>query len=62
MNILYLKEALRLEMNYNNKRVIVSVIYRFHSQNNIEFVQIIPIISKEVESVFTLRSHSLFEL
>ena len=37
MNVLYLKEALRLEMNYNNKRVIVSVIYRFHSQNNIEF-------------------------
>ena len=33
----YLKEALLLEMTYNNKKVIVSVIYRFPSQNNSEF-------------------------
>ena len=39
INIPYLKEALLLEMNYNNKRVIVSVIYRSPSQNNNEFVE-----------------------
>ena len=37
INIPYLKEALLLEMNYNNKRVIVSLIYRFPSQHNREF-------------------------
>ena len=37
INIHYLKEALLLEMIYNNKRVIVSVIYRSPSQNNSEF-------------------------
>ena len=33
----YLKEALLLEVTYNNKEIIVSVIYRSPSQNNIEF-------------------------
>ena len=33
----YLKEALLLEMNDNNKKMIVSVIYRSPSQNNREF-------------------------
>ena len=33
----YLKEALLLEMTYNNKKVIVSGIYRSPSQNNSEF-------------------------
>ena len=33
----YLKEALLLEMSYNNKKVIVSVIYRSPSQNTDEF-------------------------
>ena len=33
----YLKEALLLEMTYNNKKVIVSIIYRSPSQNNNEF-------------------------
>ena len=37
INIPYLKEALILEMNYNNKGVIVSVIYCSPSQNNSEF-------------------------
>ena len=37
MNIPHLKEALLLEINYNNKRVVVSVIYRSPSQNNSEF-------------------------
>ena len=37
INISYLKEALLLEMTYNNKRVTVSVIYRSPSQNNSEF-------------------------
>ena len=32
----YLKEALLLKMTYNNKKVIVSVIYRYPSQNNSE--------------------------
>ena len=37
INIPYLKEALLLEMNYNNKRVLGSVIYCSPSQNNSEF-------------------------
>ena len=37
INLSYLKEALLLEMDYNNKKVIVSVIYRSPSQNCIEF-------------------------
>ena len=37
MNIPHLKEALLLQINYNNKRVVVSVIYRSPSQNNSEF-------------------------
>ena len=37
INTLYLKEALLLEMTYNNEKVIVSVIYRSPSQNNCEF-------------------------
>ena len=37
INISYIKEALFLEMNYNNKKVIISVIYRFPSQNTHEF-------------------------
>ena len=32
----YLKEALLLEMIYNNKKVIVPVVYRSPSQNNSE--------------------------
>ena len=37
INLSYFKEALLLEMDYNNKKVIVSVIYRSPSQNNNEF-------------------------
>ena len=37
INIQYLKQALLLEMTYNNKKMIVSVIYRSPSQNNCEF-------------------------
>ena len=37
ITIPYLKEALLLEMNYNNKRVIVSIIYHSPSQNNSKF-------------------------
>ena len=37
INIPYLKEALLLEMTYNNKNVIVSVVYRSPNQNNCEF-------------------------
>ena len=33
----YLKKALPLEMAYNNKKVIVSIIYCFPSQSNSEF-------------------------
>ena len=33
----YFKEALLLEMIHNNKKVLVSVIYRFPSQSNCEF-------------------------
>ena len=33
----YFKEALLLEMSYNNKKVIVSVIYHSPSQNNDKF-------------------------
>ena len=37
INIPYLKEASLLEMIYNNKKGIVSIIYRSPSQNNCEF-------------------------
>ena len=37
IKISYFKEALLLEMNYNHKKVRVSVIYRSPSQSNIEF-------------------------
>ena len=37
INIPYIKEALLLEMNYNNKKVIISVIYRSPSQSTDEF-------------------------
>ena len=37
INLPYLKEALPLKMNDNNKKMIVSVIYRSLSQNNREF-------------------------
>ena len=33
INLPYFKEALLLEMNHNNKKVLVSVIYRSPSQN-----------------------------
>ena len=34
----YFKETLLLEMIHNNKKVLVSVIYRFPSQSNCEFL------------------------
>ena len=37
IKISYFKEALLLEMDYNNKKVMISVIYRSPSQSNIEF-------------------------
>ena len=37
INLYYLKEALLLEMTYNNKKVIVSVIYRSPSQSDSKF-------------------------
>ena len=37
INLPYLKEALLLEMTDNNKKIIVSIIYRSPSQNNSEF-------------------------
>ena len=37
INIPYIKEALLLEINYNNKKVIISVIYRSSSQSTDEF-------------------------
>ena len=37
INLSYFKEALLLEMFHNNKKVIVSVIYRSPIQNNDEF-------------------------
>ena len=37
ISTLYFKEALLLEMSYNNKKVMVSVIYRSPSQANDEF-------------------------
>ena len=38
----YLKETLLLEVTYNNKKVIVSVIYRSSSQSNSEFDLFLP--------------------
>ena len=49
INIPYLKEALLLEMTYNNKKVIVYVIYRSPSQNNCEFDSFL----RSVESLLT---------
>ena len=37
ISLSYINEAILLEMHYNNKQVIVSVIYRSPSQNNQEF-------------------------
>jgi len=37
INIPFIKEALLLEMNYNNKKVFISVIYRSPSQTTDEF-------------------------
>ena len=37
INIPYIKEALLLEMNYNNKKAIISVIYRSPSQSTDKF-------------------------
>ena len=37
ISLSYIKEALLLEMSYNSKKVIVSVICRSSSQNNDEF-------------------------
>ena len=37
INIPYIKEALLLQMNYNNKKVIISAIYRSPSQSTDEF-------------------------
>ena len=37
ISLLYLKEALLLEITYNSKKVIVPAIYRSPSQNNTEF-------------------------
>ena len=37
INIPYIKEALLLEMNYNNKKVIISVIDRSPSRSTDEF-------------------------
>ena len=37
INLPYFKEALALEMTDNNKKIIVSVIYRSPSQNNSKF-------------------------
>ena len=37
INLFYLNEALLLEMAYNNKELVVLVVYRFPSHNNSEF-------------------------
>ena len=50
----YLKEALLLEMIDNNKKIIVSVIYRSPSQNNREFNSFL--------SFFTLEGTNLYSL
>ena len=39
LNILYLKEAVLLEMAQNNKKIFVSIFYRSLSQANNEFKQ-----------------------
>ena len=55
INIPYLKEALLLEMNYNNKRVIVSVIYRSPSQNNSEFDSFLRSVERLLSDIKKIR-------
>ena len=49
IKIRYLKDVLLLEMNYNNKRVIVTVIYRSASQNNSEFHSFLRSVAETIE-------------
>ena len=55
MNIPYLKKALLLEMNYNNKRVIVSVIYRSPSLNNSEFDSFLRSVERLLSDIKKIR-------
>ena len=57
INIPYLKEALLLEMNYNNKRVIVSVIYRSPSQNNSEFDSFLRSVERPLSDIKKKLNH-----
>ena len=58
INISYLKEALLLEMNYNNKRVIVSVIYRSPSQNNSEFDSFLRSVERLLSDIKNIKPFS----
>ena len=59
INIPYLKEALLLEMNYNNKRVIVPVIYRSPSHNNSEFDSILRSVERLLSNIKKIKQFYL---
>ena len=56
INIPYLKEALLLEMNYNNKRVILSLIYR---HNNSEFNSLLKSVERILSDIKKLNHFCL---
>ena len=55
ITIPYLKEALLLEMNYNNKRVIVSIIYHSPSQDNSEFHSFVRSVERLLSNIKKLN-------
>ena len=59
INLPYSKEALLLEMSFNKKKVIVSVIYRFPSQNSNQF-ELFLSNSKNLFSDINKRRPSLY--
>ena len=59
ISLRYLKGALLFEMIYNNKKVIMSVIYRFPTQNNSEFGLFLSNFEKLLSDI-SKRKSSLF--
>ena len=58
----YLKEALLLEMTYNNKKIMVSVIYCSPRQNNSEFDLFLSNFEKLLSNINERKGSKLFSL
>ena len=52
LSLPHIKEALLLEMSYCNKKVIVSVIYRYPSQDNGELNLFLSNFEKQHQHIF----------